>query len=90
MSHKIKDTKKELTQDLVGEIENVEDDTRMFKAAQVLYTKHQRVHFKHGKQEQCVSQPQQSFHSVKWQESSQSRCLHQNSRVKERKSLTSF
>ena len=65
MSHKIKDTKKKITQDLVEEIENVEDDTRMFKAAQVLYTKHQRVHFKHGKQEQCVSQPQQSFHSVK-------------------------
>ena len=51
MSHKIKDIKKKLTQDLVGEIENVEDDTRMFKAAQVPYTKHQRVHFVHGKQE---------------------------------------
>ena len=51
MSHKIKDIKKKLTQDLVGEIENVEDDTRMFKTAQILYTKHQLGHFVHGKQE---------------------------------------
>ena len=32
----------------------------------------------------------QSSHSVKWQESSQSHSSHQNSRVKERKLLTSF
>ena len=90
MSHKIKDIKKKLTQDLVGEIENVEDDTRMFKTAQILYTKHQLGHFVHGKQEQCVSQPQQSSHSAKWQESSQSCSSHQNSRVEARKWLASF
>ena len=44
----------------------MEVDTKMFKVVQVLYTKHQRVHFVHGKQGQYVSQPQQSSHSVKW------------------------
>ena len=29
----------------VGEIENAKDDTRIFKAAKVLCTKHQRVQF---------------------------------------------
>ena len=32
----------------------------------------------------------QSPHSIKWQESSQSRSSHHNSRVEERESLTSF
>ena len=31
----------------------------MFKAAKVLYNKHQRVRFIHDKQERCVSQPQE-------------------------------
>ena len=42
ISHKIKEAKEKLAEDLVGEIENAKDDTKMFKAAKVLYTKHQR------------------------------------------------
>ena len=59
MNHKIKDAKDKLAEDLVGEIENAKDDTRMFKAAKVLYNKHQRVQFVHEEQELCVSQPQE-------------------------------
>ena len=42
ISHKIKEAKEKLAEDLVGEIENAKDDTKMFKAAKVLYAKHQR------------------------------------------------
>ena len=59
MSHKIKDAKDKLAEGLVGEIENAKDDTRMFKAAKVLYNKHQRVQFVHEEQELRVSQPQE-------------------------------
>ena len=46
ISHKIKEAKEKLAEDLVGEIENAKDDTKMFKAAKVLYTKHQRPYFR--------------------------------------------
>ena len=39
---------------------------------------------------QLIYLTQQSSHSVKWQESSQSRSSHRNSRVEERESLTRF
>ena len=42
ISLKIKEAKQKLAEDLVVEIENAKDDTKMFKAAKVLYTKHQR------------------------------------------------
>ena len=51
MSHKIKDAKEKLAEDLVGEIPNTKDDTKMFKAAKVLCTKHQRSQFVHEEQE---------------------------------------
>ena len=54
-----KDAKEELAKDLVGEIENAKDETKMFKAVKVLYIKHQRVQFVNDEQEQCVSQPQE-------------------------------
>ena len=38
MSHNIKHTKENL-----GETENAKDDSKMFKAGKVLYTKQQRV-----------------------------------------------
>ena len=38
MGHKIKGAKEKVAQDLVGKTENAKDDTRMFKAAKVLYT----------------------------------------------------
>ena len=59
MSHKMKDAKEKLAEDLVGEIENAKDDKKMFKAAKVMYTKHQRVRFAHDEQGQCISQPQE-------------------------------
>ena len=37
------DKLKKLAEYLVGKIENAKDDTKMFRAAKVLYTMHQRV-----------------------------------------------
>ena len=59
ISHKTKDAKEKPAQDLVGEIENAKDDTKMYKATKVLYIKHQRVQFVHDEQERCVSQPKE-------------------------------
>ena len=59
ISHKTKDAKDKPAEDLVGEIENAKDDTKMYKAAKVLYIKHQRVQFVYDEQERCVSQPKE-------------------------------
>ena len=40
MSQRVKEAKEKRAEELVGEIETAKDDTRMFKAAKALYTKH--------------------------------------------------
>ena len=40
ISHKTQNAKEKLAEDLVGEIKNAKDDTKMCKVAKVLYTKH--------------------------------------------------
>ena len=48
---------KKRAEDLLGEVENAKDDTRMFKVVKALHMKHQRTQFMY--QEQCLSQPQE-------------------------------
>ena len=42
ISYKINDAREKLAEDLVGEVENAKDDTKMFKAAKALYTRQQK------------------------------------------------
>ena len=58
MNQKVGDAREKRAEDLVGEVENAKDDTRMFKAAKALHMKHQKIQFVHDDQERCVSQPQ--------------------------------
>ena len=58
MNQKVRDARENRVEDLVGEVENAKDDTRMFKAAKALHMKHQKIQFVHDDQERCVSQPQ--------------------------------
>ena len=50
---------KKRAEDLVGEVENIKDDTQMFKVAKALLMKHQKIQFVQDDQERCVSQPQE-------------------------------
>ena len=50
---------KKRAEDLVGKVENIKDDTQMFKVAKALLMKHQKIQFVHDDQERCVSQPQE-------------------------------
>ena len=59
MNQKVRDAREKRAEDLVGEVENAKDDTRMFKAAKALHMKHQKIQFVHDDQERCVSQPQE-------------------------------
>ena len=59
MNQKVRDARGKRAEDLVGEVESAKDDTRMFKAANVLHVKHQKVQFVHDDQQRCVSQPQE-------------------------------
>ena len=59
ISYKINDAREKLAEDLLGEVENAKDDTKMFKAAKALYTRHQRIQFVHDEQDRSVSQPQE-------------------------------
>ena len=59
MNQKVRDAREKRAEDLVGEVENAKDDTRMFKAAKALHMKHQKIQLVHDDQEQCVSQPQE-------------------------------
>ena len=38
-----RDVREKRAEDLVGEVENAKDDTRMFKAAKALHMKHQKI-----------------------------------------------
>ena len=40
MNQKVRDAREKRAEDLVGEVENAKDDTRMFKAAKALHMKH--------------------------------------------------
>ena len=59
MNQKVRDAREKRAEDLVGEVENAKDHTRMFKAAKALHMKHQKIQFVHDDQERCVSQPQE-------------------------------
>ena len=59
MNHKVRDAREKRAENLVGEVENAKDDTRMFKAPKALHMKHQKIQFVHDGQERCVSQPQE-------------------------------
>ena len=59
MNQKVRDAKEKRAEDLVGEVENSKDDTRMFKAVKALDMKHQKIQFVDDDQERCVSQPQE-------------------------------
>ena len=59
MNQKVRDAREKRAEDLVGEVENAKDHTRMFKAAKALRMKHQKIQLVHDDQEQCVSQPQE-------------------------------
>ena len=54
MNQKVRDAREKRAEDLVGEVENAKDDTRMFKAAKALHMKHQKIQFVHDDQERCV------------------------------------
>ena len=43
MNQKVRDAREKRAENLLGEVENVKDDTRMFKAAKVLHMKHQKI-----------------------------------------------
>ena len=43
MNQKVGDAREKRAEDLVGEVENAKDDTRMFKAAKALHMKHQKI-----------------------------------------------
>ena len=47
MNQKVKDAREKRAEDLVGEVQNAKDDTRMFKAARALHMKHQKIQFVH-------------------------------------------
>ena len=64
MNHRIKEIRERRTEELVKEIEIAKDDTKMFKAAKALYTKHNKVHFVHDEQGRCVSQPQEIYNTI--------------------------
>ena len=55
MNQKVGDAREKRAEDLVGEVENTNNDTRMFKAAKALHMKHQKIPFVHDDQERCVS-----------------------------------
>ena len=59
MNQKVRDAREKRVEDLVGEVENVKDDSQMFKAAKALHMKHQKIQFVHNDQERCMSQPQE-------------------------------
>ena len=59
MNQKVRDAREKRAEDLVGEVENAKDDTRMFKAVKALHMKHQKIQFVHDDQERCVSQLQE-------------------------------
>ena len=59
MNGKVRDARGKIAEDLVGEVQDAKDDTRMFKAAKALHMKHQKIQFVHDDQERCVSQPQE-------------------------------
>ena len=56
MNQKVRDAREKRAENLVGEVENAKDDTRMFKAAKALHMKYQKIQFVHDDQERCVSQ----------------------------------
>ena len=66
ISYKINDAREKLAEDLVGEVENAKDDTKMFKAAKALYTRQQRIQFVHDEQDRSVSQPQEIQRIIEW------------------------
>ena len=43
MNEKVRNAREKRTENLVGEVENAKDDTRMFKAAKALDMKHQKI-----------------------------------------------
>ena len=59
MNRKVRDARANRARDLVEEVENAKDDTGMFKAANALHMKHQKIHFVHDDQERYVSQPKE-------------------------------
>ena len=59
MRQKVRSAKEQIAEELVGEVENAKDDTKMFKAVKALHMKHQKINFIHDDQERCVSQPQE-------------------------------
>ena len=59
MNQKVEDAREKRAENLVREVENINNDTRMFKAAKALHMKHQKIQFVHDDQERCVSQPQE-------------------------------
>ena len=59
MNRKVRDARENRARDLVEEVENAKDDTGMFKAANALHMKHQKIHFVHDDQERYVSQPKE-------------------------------
>lgn len=59
MKKKINNANERKAEELVEEVENAKYDNRMFKAAKVLHTKHQRIQFVHDEKQRCTSQPQQ-------------------------------
>ena len=66
ISYKINHAREKLAEDLVGEVENAKDDTKMFKAAKALYTRQQRIQFVHDEQDRSVSQPQEIQRIIEW------------------------
>ena len=58
-NHKVRDAREKTAEDLVGEVENAKDDTRMFKAVKPLHMKHQKIQFVHDNQKRYVSRLQE-------------------------------
>ena len=58
-SRKVKDAKEKEAEELIREIENAKDDTRMFAAVKAMHTKHHKVNYVHDDKGRCVSHPQQ-------------------------------
>ena len=59
MNEKVRNAREKRAENLVGEVENAKDDTRMFKAAKALHMKYQKIQFVHDDQERFLSQPQE-------------------------------
>ena len=59
MNQKVRDVREKRAEDLVRELENTKDDTRMFKAAKALDMKHQKIQFVNDNQQRSASQPQE-------------------------------